>query len=1255
MSKFKGFGRGSGKFSNFGQQKQIQKLPNDSGRIDDVPVVYRDFRGGFISLNLRDGIPPNASAEAIDIDVNKRGRLVKATGTTLVEFLTQTATKLVLHPSYDGWTELVLFGGQSIGVKSSGATVWTNLGLRIDKGPIRTGLFGDQLIFYDGGTTVYLRKAGESPVAAPGIPAANAYGAFAARLFAGGVSVDGQYQPMSMGWSSTSGDPADFEGPGSGFELLVENPQPSDRVVAIRAMGLGLQAILCRHSVWIGRFTGLEDRPSDFQPQIVGAGVRDEATVHATPKGVIYLSDDGVRLFDGNTSTVISPEINGEILPLSVDPYSASFDPNRNRYSLHTPKETWIYDLTESRWLKLSLRVNAGIVFSTQFAATTWESLNSTTWEALNGVTWQDLEKREADDAEMYYVSGNRLEKLDPASISFFGQSQQSLWTTPQTRGFSLHNLVQTKAILLEYVGHGTLDVQLPDINSRFETVKAAINLPEVFKPTELWLPLTHTGLTTAIGLKLLTGNLEIIQAQLITQTVSPKIFNPVVIVPPPEPEPEPEPPPTDAIVADVLDAFSYLTTIPDDSGTQDELFLTNNPRHYGRLVGPPVNLYPDDPTLPEENRNGDYRAYRRQDISFSGLGGRLFNLTPLGSVSEIGFSCVVHLRGRTFVSNLTLWKAHGATSIFSAGSINVINTNDIRLDITPSRHVELRIYHTAGMVAFTSTALVPANAYTKIDCRLKVDPINGSFKCVMFDDTGDVRTVMLDEVAISTAKGTTQVAFPIAVLAMLMNPNDANTTTDGVLEHDFVIYGTAGLAAGQVLGDVRVSHRQPSGPGTYTEAPSIGGFYGYAEHWKNVIWGSDGYGYTGSPITNGDEANNYVVFDTSGQKDSYAVEAGKAGATSIICIEPFFIVTRNGSATNPNTGRLFIKSGSTIAYSPVISIPSGVDVAKYGTTKLPRWVLTLDPHTGLPWLPVHADAIELGFEATTVEAGTQTRLQALGIDYVYRGDLDVGRIDPYIFYRSGFGYWHDTAKTVVAHLGDTIHKVEDQSGNGRDCSLRPGYGDDLAPLVQEGGIAIRFGDPSRALGGRGAFQLPYLAGMTATEVLVVFKRGPTNIGIQESAIFQLGAQGQSADYLPNAATGRIESTFGSGNTHDCGVPPFALNDAYHLLNIRSTPSRWLYQIDNTVLVNETGPHVVYTDQSVPVIGEDVLGSHFNGWVKHFVLFNYELSTGARKLWTDFLTGVTSVPPTEAGGGPTRLHFSADHFPSAHFADPHFT
>src|SRR5690606_18505289 len=110
-------------------------------------------------------------------------------------------------------------------------------------------------------------------------------------------------------------------------------------------------------------------------------GTVNEETCAVTRFGVIFLSDSGVYLFDGNNAILISKQINQELLPLNldeVDSYTAFYDPFSKRYFLFTPTGTWIYDLDYTRWYRRSMIAKAAGVLAEQFDKITWGELTGT-------------------------------------------------------------------------------------------------------------------------------------------------------------------------------------------------------------------------------------------------------------------------------------------------------------------------------------------------------------------------------------------------------------------------------------------------------------------------------------------------------------------------------------------------------------------------------------------------------------------------------------------------------------------------------------------------------------------------------------------------------------------------------------------------------------------------------------------------------------------------------------------------------------
>lgn len=521
----KDFGNSSTKLSSFGSGNFLRNLPSPG-----IPLTYDDFRGGFDSRTLAEGTPKNSSPDELDLEVTDNGRLKRLPGTSVVEALgAHPTTQMILHPSLSSSSELLFFSGSSLGVKRVGGTVWTDIGMLARSSPVVHTLYGEDLIFYTGAGDPYIRPTGGAAVAAPLIPAAKAYATFAGRVFAGGAVIEGNYEPMGMSWSDISGDPQSWLGDGGNSELLIDNTLPNDRITVLKAMGFQLMAVLCRNSIWVGSFSGNSERPADFALRVVGAGCLSPETAQVTSVGLIYLSPDGVRLFDGNNSRILSAQINKQLLPLVAgqqDDYSSLYDPRRNRYYLFTPSETWIYDIGFDRWLRSSMIVDSATPYATQISGPLWSAMGMN-WSAEMAVTWQDVADSETDDLVNYFLytpgANPELHKEDDTSVLFFGVAQTPYWTTPQTAAARLDSMVEHKGVLLEYTGQAEIEYSLPDEDGDFEARPTFIT-DATGVPRTHWLGLVHTGLGAMMKLRIVQGKPEILQFQLIAAPASPRV-----------------------------------------------------------------------------------------------------------------------------------------------------------------------------------------------------------------------------------------------------------------------------------------------------------------------------------------------------------------------------------------------------------------------------------------------------------------------------------------------------------------------------------------------------------------------------------------------------------------------------------------------------------------------------------------------------------------------------------------------------------
>lgn len=142
------------------------------------------------------------------------------------------------------------------------------------------------------------------------------------RIFIGGPIGDGVVAPGAPGlpggvaWSDSTGSATGWSFPaGATSEDLIDATPGPTEVNGIAAIGTELLAILKQSAIWLGYPTGQVNRPADFRLRRAGNGCWAPRTVQVTDIGVIYLAIDGLRVFDGDTSHLLSNSINKMLLP----------------------------------------------------------------------------------------------------------------------------------------------------------------------------------------------------------------------------------------------------------------------------------------------------------------------------------------------------------------------------------------------------------------------------------------------------------------------------------------------------------------------------------------------------------------------------------------------------------------------------------------------------------------------------------------------------------------------------------------------------------------------------------------------------------------------------------------------------------------------------------------------------------------------------------------------------------------------------
>jgi hypothetical protein len=528
MTKPSRFGARQGKFGNFGKGQLVQSLPQDSF------ATFDDFRGGFHAEAGRDGVPMNASSDMLDFLVRPSNRLARLPGTDAPVGITgRIPYQMIQQVSLNNAAELLFFDPPYFGIQTSGDVVWNSGAYVVSDNPFAYAQHGETLIFSNRAGPAFTKEPGQAPVLAVLIPQARSYFVFAGRLFGVGAVIDGTDEPMGAVWSAANNDPKDFESDGSGFQLLLADAAIGDEAVAGRLMNLDLCAVICKGSIWIGRRTGDTFQPAVFEPRVIGNGGLTDRLVASTPLGVMYLSDTGVRVFDGNQSRLISEPINAQLLPLdktNLKLWRLFYDFPKNRALLLTPFGTWIYDLEFDRWYKSSMVASDAAYFGTQIGGKTWAELTveGKTWADLATTPWLDMSSRPFGDATLHFLKyhgdlDSELAVENVAATSQFGLPMLPHYVFKRQDGRQLNSLISVRAVLLEYLGSGALRCFLPDIDSTLQSVLVQ-DLPASSVLREAYIPLINTGRGAGLKLQVESGDIEISKVQLILDERSAKI-----------------------------------------------------------------------------------------------------------------------------------------------------------------------------------------------------------------------------------------------------------------------------------------------------------------------------------------------------------------------------------------------------------------------------------------------------------------------------------------------------------------------------------------------------------------------------------------------------------------------------------------------------------------------------------------------------------------------------------------------------------
>lgn len=428
-------------------------LPQDALR-DPSPVTYQKFNGIDLSDSQLDADPASGQIGTMDIEVSRDDRMRRSPGILQLENMAARRMKWAFQQAhFDGTSEMVFIDPPYIGVKGTGGTIWTNVGLSGTSvyDWVATN-YGQILLFSNAQGSGYARQPGSSSIETlSSMPAGRTILEAFGRVFVGSPNTgpSGSLDVLRIAWNAASQLYNDWVGTGIGSQLLLTELTEADRLVALRSIGYDLIAVLMRQNIWVGTPTGDANTPADFRSRIPGVGCVSERTARSMRYGVIFLSDDGVYVFDGNQATLISAQINPALLPLDytqIQKYSATYDPTLKRYILSTPTETWVYEfpLVElqrpPRWYRRSARVDN--VFS---------------WVPPSGLPTVDL------PSSVYFAKDGLLGTESRAAFSNFSTSLTPNWFGAYAQTQDIAQLIYTTGFDIEYRGSGKIRFWLQD------------------------------------------------------------------------------------------------------------------------------------------------------------------------------------------------------------------------------------------------------------------------------------------------------------------------------------------------------------------------------------------------------------------------------------------------------------------------------------------------------------------------------------------------------------------------------------------------------------------------------------------------------------------------------------------------------------------------------------------------------------------------------------------------------------------------
>lgn len=491
-------------------------------QVKDVEsAIYASFASGLILSDSPENVPQDAGIYAIDMEVNRAGRLQRSPGLTLVEDATPRLLRYTFEQaSLDYSTELVTIDPPWFGYKGSTVYTWVNAALAA------TGLAGwgatnvaGVLLFSNGIDKTYSRQPNAAVVVDQSAQViARTLAVAFGRTFGGYFTVGGIPQSLGLKWNAANGLYNDWTGIGSGAELLLADVGESDKIVALLSLGLDALGILNRKSLWVGYPTGDFLRPADPRLRVGGIGCVAQETAKTTPGGITFLSDEGVVNFSLTDAAVISEQINNELLSLDYTQlrrYVGAYSSVLQRYYLGTPQGTWIYEFPnktrKARWFKRSIIPDDIISWSEQSGGLYWDQMAGN-WDSIEA-SWNSLALTASDAPPiMHFMLGTKLARALQSSFSNLGTTLTPIWRTPQNDKVKITDQYTTVGFEISYASYIESQIRLAATTYQDDVgTPITKSLPitnGVLKKYNIWNQ--STGMGARCQIEIISGDAEI-------------------------------------------------------------------------------------------------------------------------------------------------------------------------------------------------------------------------------------------------------------------------------------------------------------------------------------------------------------------------------------------------------------------------------------------------------------------------------------------------------------------------------------------------------------------------------------------------------------------------------------------------------------------------------------------------------------------------------------------------------------------------